>query len=160
MLIVKYAKDQRYDEKGIATHCGQVLHLYIAHNSFAVQYTLTGTAPVHHSPTASLYNTHYTLTGTAPVHHSQLPHSRFSRPLLLTGWPSCRRGRGEGCTVHTARYCSIPVHHSFGRAAVEGQVRLYSTLCQAQMLYLYITVLAESQERARLGDRAVNSEEI
>jgi len=25
VLIVKYAKDQRYDEKGIATHCGQVL---------------------------------------------------------------------------------------------------------------------------------------
>jgi len=25
VLIVKYAKDQRYDESGIATHCGQVL---------------------------------------------------------------------------------------------------------------------------------------
>ena len=24
VLIVKYAKDQRYDESGIATHCGQV----------------------------------------------------------------------------------------------------------------------------------------
>ena len=24
VLIVKYAKDQRYDETGIATHCGQV----------------------------------------------------------------------------------------------------------------------------------------
>ena len=23
-MIVKYAKDQRYDESGIATHCGQV----------------------------------------------------------------------------------------------------------------------------------------
>jgi len=25
VMIVKYAKDQRYDEKGIATHCGQTL---------------------------------------------------------------------------------------------------------------------------------------
>ena len=75
VLIVKYAKDQRYDEKGIATHCGQVLHLYITHTCLAVQYTLTG---------------------TAPVHHSQLPHSRYSLPLLPTGWPSCRRGQGEG----------------------------------------------------------------
>ena len=87
VLIVKYAKDQRYDEKGIATHCGQVLHPHTTqncltvlhphniHKYLAVQHILPGTScrccrqAGRAAGEGQVRAVLYTLSGTVYVHH-------------------------------------------------------------------------------------------